>query len=278
MCGENESARRWIQPAAGSSPRVRGKPKNPGALATPSRLIPACAGKTGRTLQPVSEKRAHPRVCGENAIARAAGPGFEGSSPRVRGKQMHDRFGCVFGGLIPACAGKTVQELVCDALEWAHPRVCGENLFASFIVLAVLGSSPRVRGKPISLHPSFLGSGLIPACAGKTTLVRRCCMSARAHPRVCGENTKWCCLRLSIAGSSPRVRGKPRGSRLIRIGERLIPACAGKTRRARRRDASTQAHPRVCGENRFAGNPGRHHAGSSPRVRGKLDRPSDYRA
>ena len=51
----------------------------------------------------------------------------------------------------------------------AHPRVCGENAFHSFLTVFTRGSSPRVRGKPIGgLEDDFLNR-LIPACAGKTS-------------------------------------------------------------------------------------------------------------
>ena len=73
----------------------------------------------------------------------------------------------------------------------------------------------------------------------------------------------------AVAGSSPRVRGKPPpgldgGGRV-----RLIPACAGKTRLACTRDPVYRAHPRVCGENLHSSKQRPGFRGSSPRVRGK---------
>ena len=54
---------------------------------------------------------AHPRVCGENAAENSDKDVVTGSSPRVRGKlavlpEQLDR-----PGLIPACAGKTLNDL-----------------------------------------------------------------------------------------------------------------------------------------------------------------------
>ena len=67
---------------------------------------------------------------------------------------------------------------------------------------------------------------------------------------MCGEN-QGVLLGLSAAGgSSPRVRGKLTIILDGQQGERLIPACAGKTLPARRPERRLQAHPRVCGENR----------------------------
>ena len=72
-----------------------------------------------------------------------------------------------------------------------------------------------------------------------------------------------------VWGSSPRVRGKRGDGEGVVEAPGLIPACAGKTRRAQWGRAGAGAHPRVCGENSGwsfcrAGRPG-----SSPRVRGK---------
>ena len=50
----------------GSSPRVRGKLVFLTFTEIYVRLIPACAGKTVRTIWPRMLLRAHPRVCGEN--------------------------------------------------------------------------------------------------------------------------------------------------------------------------------------------------------------------
>ena len=128
VCGENWAENSPSGGFHGSSPRVRGKQTRHSRGRLQVGLIPACAGKTSDPpISPLSH-RAHPRVCGENAIARAAGPGFEGSSPRVRGKH---RFGVGIRterGLIPACAGKTSRRI---------------SIYAN-----TSGSSPRVRGKP----------------------------------------------------------------------------------------------------------------------------------
>ena len=86
VCGENVMPIGKHCQLAGSSPRVRGKRTHSGPHGRRRGLIPACAGKTMSSGVVFTARWAHPRVCGENAIARAAGPGFEGSSPRVRGK------------------------------------------------------------------------------------------------------------------------------------------------------------------------------------------------
>ena len=54
-----------------------------------------------------------------------------------------------------------------------------------------------------------------------------------AHPRVCGENLCIAGARSPATGSSPRVRGKRLIGTEVDRRRRLIPACAGKTRRAK---------------------------------------------
>ena len=107
VCGENEGALRSVLARWGSSPRVRGKLTPITIVAIPTRLIPACAGKTVRDRSRAAADRAHPRVCGENALVVWENVEGAGSSPRVRGKRRERRNHEPGRGLIPACAGKT---------------------------------------------------------------------------------------------------------------------------------------------------------------------------
>ena len=86
---------------------------------------------------------AHPRVSGENGWVRSTIPGFDGSSPRERGK--------LFGSKLE------------DNGPMAHPRVSGENVSVSKLTSYSLGSSPRERGKQSVLKPHNKRDRLIPA-------------------------------------------------------------------------------------------------------------------
>ena len=218
-------------------------------------------------------RRAHPRVCGENAAALDGGTAREGSSPRVRGKRLLRLCRLRLAGLIPACAGKTRPVATRKAKTTAHPRVCGENLSLPVQCFMDEGSSPRVRGKRPCCRLHLVHLRLIPACAGKTEekcLVKR---NLRAHPRVCGENLPLVSVAMVDRGSSPRVRGKPLSDLVGTLEDRLIPACAGKTKSRLCRIAPMPAHPRVCGENSLRFSLSLGFGGSSPRVRGKRTRP-----
>ena len=111
--------------------------------------------------------------------------------------------------LIPACAGQTNRM---------------KNPYQ-----AELGSSPRVRGRPVGLAQRVCPAGLIPACAGQTRSTTSPLTGARAHPRVCGAD--WPLPRPPpiSTGSSPRVRGRHILRTHLLECVRLIPACAGQT-------------------------------------------------
>ena len=96
----------------------------------------------------------------------------------------------------------------------------------------------------------------------------------RDHPRVCGEHVQPQLLVCSSSGSSPRVRGTPPACGLQSGEHGIIPACAGNTATACRRQSRTWDHPRVCGEHMFrrkSGNTARINAGIIPACAGNTD-------
>ena len=168
VCGENAGGVNVPGVGWGSSPRVRGKQKQWTPYRPSLWLIPACAGKTHGKHVILQASGAHPRVCGENFSHLKCGEWESGSSPRVRGKPDRRFQRLPPRRLIPACAGKTMLTTLVNALQRAHPRVCGENRLHNDVASFRLGSSPRVRGKRLTLIFSGYPFGLIPACAGKT--------------------------------------------------------------------------------------------------------------
>ena len=108
-----------------------------------------------------------------------------------------------------------------------------------------------MRGKQTKTNTSNAKSGLIPAHAGKTSVVSGDAWPSTAHPRACGENGPPGGAALSQAGSSPRMRGKPGFT---------VPTVFAPV-----------AHPRACGENSLVSNRSLRDMGSSPRMRGKRE-------
>ena len=134
----------------------------------------------------------------------------------------------------------------------------------------MLGSSPRMRGKPQPRPSERPPPGLIPAHAGKTAARDSQSGAVEAHPRACGENHQERRANLAVTGSSPRMRGKPALANLASQSSRLIPAHAGKTFPYGNKGTGRPAHPRACGENYTISDAVKRIAGSSPRMRGKL--------
>ena len=128
-----------------------------------------------------------------------------------------------------------------------------------------------MRGKVDAKRFSVLHDGITPACAGKRPLL----LSSRTvlwdHPRVCGEKCLALLYACALVGSPPRVRGKDTGGLRPQKGIRITPACAGKRRSGRQRDARDRDHPRVCGEKADQRHALFELLGSPPRVRGKGD-------
>ena len=149
-----------------------------------------------------------------------------------------------------------------------HPRMCGEHVKRLARGLRKRGSSPHVRGAPFRHGLRLVPFGIIPACAGSTSVPVVGQWLGGDHPRMCGEH-----LRLSLCapigqGSSPHVRGALGEVATPRRAVGIIPACAGSTARHRRNHPPTWDLPRMCGEHAvivdFVGGL----PGSSPHVRG----------
>ena len=253
----------------GSSPRGRGKPANNLETVAGIRLIPAWAGKTPWQAGGWECDRAHPRVGGENDALPGCTSGWEGSSPRGRGKRAVCSVGAMRRRLIPAWAGKTRTRRRIRRRMTAHPRVGGENVVLRQLSGVQAGSSPRGRGKLSGTQAHGVGLRLIPAWAGKTCGKSGLNTVFPAHPRVGGENDPGVFQVFEEGGSSPRGRGKPASANGRSRPPGLIPAWAGKTRASRAWMTTGGAHPRVGGENAVMNHPAAAALGSSPRGRGK---------
>ena len=248
---------------------MRGKRDTAAAAVGAAGLIPAHAGKTSSGSRRASGGRAHPRSCGENTPVSTCTISPRGSSPLMRGKPEHAGRNLRRRGLIPAHAGKTRACRAEPTSTRAHPRSRGENPPPLEVPKYAMGSSPLTRGKPGRVHGVTERLGLIPAHAGKTPGHRTTTLSAKAHPRSCGENMAMPRSVRSRTGSSPLTRGKHELNLRSGLTERLIPAQAGKTKFPVSCLVALGAHPRSRGENLRFGGLVPPDDGSSPLTRGK---------
>ena len=149
-----------------------------------------------------------------------------------------------------------------------HPRVRGEHRSDCRVGLLLSGSSPRARGTQQATDWCDVPLRIIPACAGNTGRRKGVRLRVSDHPRVRGEHLMRLCHSPTLAGSSPRARGTPPLAVLLRLPDRIIPACAGNTRRSTARNRPDSDHPRVRGEHRHVRGRVERLLGSSPRARG----------
>ena len=152
-----------------------------------------------------------------------------GSSPQVRGSQDASPYVSRVDGIIPAGAGLTSSKALRVRNFRDHPRRCGAHAGLLIVVSQMIGSSPQVRGSPLSHTYPCTRPGIIPAGAGLTLIEISYHISCRDHPRRCGahdsKNSHWFCL----VGSSPQVRGSRLQKEFVDNANGIIPAGAGLT-------------------------------------------------
>ena len=151
--------------------------------------------------------------------------------------------------IIPAHAGQTSDYFSSEIISSDHPRACGANNDFLVQLGAMVGSSPRMRGKPMQTADKVDEHRIIPAHAGQTRPRPRTPVSPTDHPRACGANGSMTCAFRSCSGSSPRMRGKHDLRQQPRRKLRIIPAHAGQTDLPAGRAIESADHPRACGAN-----------------------------
>ena len=156
-------------------------------------------------------------------------PGYEGSSPRMRGT-LKQAFHCVVvSGIIPADAGNTQAAARNCRYCPDHPRGCGEHVSRHMSETARDGSSPRMRGTRYARCPTELYQRIIPADAGNTGIHELDDEIGEDHPRGCGEHAFRLGALAGDLGSSPRMRGTLPATLTHCQPGGIIPADAGNT-------------------------------------------------
>ena len=132
----------------------------------------------------------------------------KGSPPRARGKVQPIYRKELKKGITPACAGKRQSVNSKFRLARDHPRVRGEKVPIACTMASAPGSPPRARGKAVRHDAHGAGRGITPACAGKSSAIKRWDVRFWDHPRVRGEKMPKYKSPDGRVGSPPRARGK----------------------------------------------------------------------
>ena len=149
-CGEHPWITGVSDVSRGSSPRMRGTRVKVTQHGRGVGIIPAHAGNTPAQAASAGPAEDHPRACGEHDYAAGSDGKGLGSSPRMRGTLGPPQRVRRRQGIIPAHAGNTMKWHYFTVKDEDHPRACGEHFDCVFLGLGVQGSSPRMRGTPIS--------------------------------------------------------------------------------------------------------------------------------
>ena len=131
----------------GSPPRARGEVYMILFAFALDGITPACAGRSHSVFLPYSVSWDHPRVRGEKVISTPAPPRVAGSPPRARGEAEVKNLLANALRITPACAGRSVHQLIRLAFAKDHPRVRGEKLSSTSLTALAGGSPPRARGE-----------------------------------------------------------------------------------------------------------------------------------
>ena len=154
-----------------------------------ARIIPADAGNTSRKNTARSGDQDHPRGCGEHPSRQGITMIRAGSSPRMRGTLLGNRYAAVQARIIPADAGNTEDDINTNNFKQDHPRGCGEHRDSGLWYHRLDGSSPRMRGTLGNRDLSEVAIRIIPADAGNTDSLPIHIIIRQDHPRGCGEHT-----------------------------------------------------------------------------------------
>ena len=193
-------------------------------------IIPADAGNTSGADMQRLVTGDHPRGCGEHDQTHGGGPIYRGSSPRMRGTRSLSGGSKSSQRIIPADAGNTAPCPIPITVSQDHPRGCGEHSSPGSVGRRPWGSSPRMRGTPVTATVGHDENRIIPADAGNTRILSGSGARSGDHPRGCGEHIESLTAALCKPGSSPRMRGTPSPEAPRKPDSRIIPADAGNTR------------------------------------------------
>ena len=149
-CGELSEVDMPAGVPIGSSPRMRGTLHRRRHFQDVRRIIPAHAGNSFPSRSPPRTRTDHPRACGELGGHRRHRVARAGSSPRMRGTLVANVVTWEPDRIIPAHAGNSLVSIVSSHASPDHPRACGELDLSEIAGEQQVGSSPRMRGTPLS--------------------------------------------------------------------------------------------------------------------------------
>ena len=172
------------------------------------RITPACAGRRQPCNLPTPAVWDHPRLRGEKRLQEKQRLDVQGSPPPARGEGRVNCLVIEANRITPACAGRRGYEPCNYCVRGDHPRLRGEKPAVCRISDKTVGSPPPARGEVSSTASPPAVSGITPACAGRSSLLRLWWSSARDHPRLRGEKFLQSLCAYACLGITPACAGR----------------------------------------------------------------------
>ncbi len=127
MRGEKMNSAYPLSMMSGSSPHARGEGLREHLRSLYHGIIPACAGRSARSIFLEKEVWDHPRMRGEKPTVFRSVRYTPGSSPHARGEGCYHNQRLVRRRIIPACAGRSYAYTGRATRDRDHPRMRGEK-------------------------------------------------------------------------------------------------------------------------------------------------------
>ena len=135
------------------------------------RIIPTGVGKRMSPRKSVLYLPDHPHGYEEKFMISKSWFKYNGSSPRMWGKEKQTLGLLNLERIIPTDVGKRTYLMVQTIIKADHPHGCGEKSSHSLSMCDVPGSSPRMWGKAPMLFAHSTHVRIIPTDVGKRTPV-----------------------------------------------------------------------------------------------------------
>ena len=108
-----------------------------------------------------------------------------------------------------------------------HPHAYGDKVFLKYLLIVLVGSSPRVWGQGLQSRGLCYIVRIIPTRMGTSTSEKGKRLERRDHPHAYGDKVFLKYLLIVLVGSSPRVWGQGLQSRGLCYIVRIIPTRMG---------------------------------------------------
>ena len=171
----------------GSSPRVWGQALSSLQSIKYARIIPTRMGTRGKSARRTGKAWDHPHAYGDKLFTcNLFGVGW-GSSPRVWGQENRHIVKFTAWRIIPTRMGTSIIHFFNPFFKTDHPHAYGDKPKVIILMLAVMGSSPRVWGQVSPFVTLIDLHGIIPTRMGTSCHCFLEVVTSRDHPHAYGD-------------------------------------------------------------------------------------------